>query len=145
MESQQQEEGKQKEQSQQLSDENNISLLDMCQYSDISSVEDENSPSSGQCTENKDDNYDEQDDYGDNFYNSCNSIFCSRSTIYGEQGGNIGTEPVTIQYGEGLPPMYGDEQEEEEEEEEEEKEEEEGEEVLGDGDNVFNFPSTFLS
>ena len=67
MELQQEEEGEQKEQSQQLSDENNISLLDMCQYSDISSVEDENSPSSGQCTENKDENYDEQDDYGDNF------------------------------------------------------------------------------
>ena len=44
MELQQQEEGEQKEQGQQLSDENNISLLDMCQYSDISSVEDENSP-----------------------------------------------------------------------------------------------------
>ena len=44
MELQQQEEGEQKEQGQQLSDKNNISLLDMCQYSDISSVEDENSP-----------------------------------------------------------------------------------------------------
>ena len=82
----------------------------MCQYSDISSVEDENSPSSGQSKENEDENYDEQDDHGDNFYNYCNCIFCSRSTIYGEQGGNIGKEPVTIQYGGGLPPMYGDEQ-----------------------------------
>ena len=80
----------------------------MCQYSDISSVEDESSPSSGQCKENKDVNYDEEDDHGDNFYNSYH--LCSRSTIYGEQGGNIGTEPVTIQYGGGLPPMYGDEQ-----------------------------------
>ena len=122
MELQQQEEGEHKEQSQQLPDENNISLLDMCQYSDISSVEDENSPSSGQCTENKDENYDEQDDYGDNLYNSCNCIFCSRSTIYGEQGGNIGTEPVTIQYGGGLPSMCGDLTV-----------------------NVLNFPSTFLS
>ena len=43
------------EQSQEVSDENNISsLLDMSHYSDISSVEDENSPSSGQCEENKD-------------------------------------------------------------------------------------------
>ena len=50
----QQQEGEQKEQSQELSDENNISLLDMCQYSDMSSVEDENSPLSGQCKENKD-------------------------------------------------------------------------------------------
>ena len=123
----QQEEG---EQIQELSDENNISLLDMCQYSDISSVEDENSPSSGQCDENKDENYYEQGDNGDNFYNSCNCIFCSRSIIYGEQGRNIGTEP-----------MYGDEQQKNYE-----KEEEEG--VLGDDDltvNVFNFPSTFLS
>ena len=106
----------------------------MCQYSDISSVEDVNSPSSGQCKENQDKNYDEQDDHGDNLYNSCNCIFCSRSTIYGEQRGNIGTEPATRQFGGGLPPMYGDEQEEEEE-------------VLGDDDltvNVFNFPSTFL-
>ena len=95
----QQKEGEQKEQSQQLSDDNNISLLDMCQYSDISSVEDENSPSSGQCKKNKDENHDEQDDHGDKFYNFCNCIFCSRSTIYGEQGGNIGTKPVTIQYG----------------------------------------------
>ena len=47
MELQQEEEG---EQSQGVSDENNISsLFDMCHYSDISSVEDENSPSSGQC------------------------------------------------------------------------------------------------
>ena len=81
----QQQEGEQKENNQQLLDENNISLLDMCQYSDISSVEDENSPSSGQCKENKDENHDEQDDHGDNFYNSCNCIFCSRSTIYGEE------------------------------------------------------------
>ena len=59
----QQEEG---EQSQEVSDENNISsLLDMCHYSDISSVEDVNSPSSGQCEENKDEK--EQDDNGDNF------------------------------------------------------------------------------
>ena len=131
MELQQQEEG---EQNQEVSDEKNISsLLDMCHYSDISSVEDENSPSSGQCEENKDEK--EQDDNGNNFYNSCNCIFCSRSIIYGEQGRNIGTEPVTIQCGEGLPPIYGDEQEQEEE---------------GVGDdhltvNVFNFPSTFLS
>ena len=42
MELQKEEEG---EQSQEVSDENNISsLLDMCHYSDISSVEDENSP-----------------------------------------------------------------------------------------------------
>ena len=106
----QQKEREQKEQSQQLSDENNTSLLNMCQYSDISSVENENSPSSGQCKENKDENYDEQDDHGDHFYNSCSCIFCSRTTIHGEQGGNIGTEPVTIQYGGGLPPMYADEQ-----------------------------------
>ena len=91
MKLQQQQEGEQKQQSQELS------LLDMCQYSDISSVEEENSPSSGQCKENKDENYDEQDNHGDNLYNSC-----SRSTIYGEQGGNIGTEPVTIQCGGGL-------------------------------------------
>ena len=138
MEIQQQKEG---EQSQEVSDENNISsLLDMCHYSGISLVEDENS-SSGQCEENKDEK--EQDNNnGDNFYNSCNCIFCSRSIIYGEQQGrNIGTEPVTIQCGEGLPPIYGDEQEEEEEEEEEE-------EVLVEDDdltvNVFNFPSTFF-
>ena len=86
MELQQKQEEEQKQQSQQLSDENNISLLDMCQYSDISSVEDKNSPSLGQCEENKDENYYEQDDHGDNFYNSCNCIFCSRSIIYGEQG-----------------------------------------------------------
>ena len=57
------------------------SLLDMCQYSDISSVEEEeNSPSSGQCKENNDENYvDEQDHYGDNLYNFCNCIICSRS------------------------------------------------------------------
>ena len=69
---------KEGEQSQEVSDENNISsLLDMCHYSDISSVEDENSPSSGQCEENKDEK--EQDNNnGDNFYNSCNCIFCSR-------------------------------------------------------------------
>ena len=71
----------------------------------------------GQCEENKDEKV--QDNNGDNFYNSCNCIFCSRSIIYGEQQGrNIGTEPVTIQCGEGLPPIYRDEQEEEEEEEE---------------------------
>ena len=133
----------QKEQSREVSDENNISsLLDMCHYSDISSVEDENSPSSGQCKENKEEK--EQDNNnGDNFYNSCNCIFCSRSIIYGEQGRNIATEPVTIQCGEGLPPIYGDEQEQEQEEEKEE------EEVLAEDDdltvNVFNFPSTFLS
>ena len=131
MELQQQKE----EQSQEVSDENNISsLLDMCHYCDISSVEDENSPSSGQCEENKDEK--EQDNNnGDNFYNSCNCIFCSRSIIYGEQGRNIGTEPVTIQCGEGLPAINGDEQEEEEE-------------VLVEDDdltvNVFNFPSTFF-
>ena len=143
MELQQQKQQEQKQQSQQLSDEkNNISLLDMCHYSDISSVKDKNSPSLGQCEENKDENYYEQDDHEDNFYNSCNCIFCSRNIIYGEQGGNIGTEPVTIQYGEGLPPMYGDQQQQQQE-----KEEEEEEEVLGDGDltvNVFNFPSTFF-
>ena len=135
MEIQQQKEG---EQSQEVSDENNISsLLDMCHYSDISSVEDENSPSSGQCEENKDEK--EQDNNnGDNFYNSCNCAFCSRRIIYGEQGRNIGTEPVTIQCGEGLPLIYGDEQEQEEEEEEV---------LVGDDDltvNVFNFSSTFL-
>ena len=72
--------------------------------------------------------------------------FVSRSIIYGEQGGNIGTEPVTIQYGEGLPPMYGDEQQQQQQNYE--KEEEEEEDILGDDDltvNVFNFPSTFLS
>ena len=44
---------------------------------------------------------------------------------------NICTDPVTIQFGGGLPPMYGDEEEE----------------VLGDDDltvNVLNFPSTFF-
>ena len=83
---QQQQQQQQGEQSQEQS------LLDMCQYSDISSVEEEeeeeeeeeNSPSSGQCKENNDENYvDEQDHYGDNLYNFCNCIFCSRSTIYG--------------------------------------------------------------
>ena len=63
-------------------------------------------------------------------------ILYSRSIIYGEQKGrNIGTEPVTIQCGEGLPPIYGDEQEEEEEF------------LVGDDDlnvNVLNFPSTFF-
>ena len=108
------------------------SLLNMCHYSDISSVEEEeNSPSSGQCEENKDEK--EQDnDNGDNFYNSCNCIFCSRSIIYGEQQGrNMGTEPETIQCGEGLPPIY----------------EEEEEFLVGDDDlnvNVLNFPSTFF-
>ena len=137
MEIQQQKEG---EQSQEVSDENDISsLLDMCHYSDISLVEDENSPSSGQCKENKDEK--EQDNNnGDNFYNSCNCIFCSRSIIYGEQQGrNIGTEPVTIQCGEGLPPIYGDEQEQEQEEKEKV--------LVGDDDlnvNVLNFPSTFF-
>ena len=104
------------------------SLLDMCQYSDISSVEEkENSPSSGQCKENNDENYvDEQDHYGDNLYNFCNCIFCSRSTIYGgEQGGgggggrNIDTEPVTIQCGGGIPSMYGDDQQQNHEKEQE--------------------------
>ena len=86
------------------------SLLDMCQYSDISSAEEkeeeeEKENLSGQWKENKDENYDDkQDHHGYNLYNSCNCIFCSRSTIYGEQGGNIGTEPVTIQCGAGLPP-----------------------------------------
>ena len=94
------------------------SLLDMCQYSDISSVEEEeeNSPSSGQWKEN---NYfdDEQDNHGDNLYSYCNCIFCSKG------GGNIDTEPVPIQCGGGLPPMYGDQEEEEEED------------VLGDDDD----------
>ena len=66
IEIQQQKEGGQ---SQEVSDENNISsLLDMCHYSDISSVEEEeNSPSSGQCEENKDER--EQDNNnGDDFY-----------------------------------------------------------------------------
>ena len=102
----------------------------MCQYSDISSVEEEeNSPSSGQWKESKDQNYDdEQDHHGDNLYNYCNCIFCSRNTIYGEQGGNIGTEPVTIQCGGGLSPMYGDQQQQdyEKEKEEEEQKQEEG-------------------
>ena len=93
----------------------------MCQYSSISSVEDENFPSLGWCKENKDENYHEQDDHGDNFYNFCNCIFCSRSAIYGEQRGNIGTEPVIIQCGGGLPPMYGDEQQQQQEEEQEEE------------------------
>ena len=119
----------------------------MCQYSDISSVEEEeeNSPSSGQLKKNKneiydDDDDDEQDHHGDNLYNYCNCIFCSRSTIYGEQGGNnISTEPVPIQCGACLPPMHGDQQQQDYEEEEE---------VLGDNDdltvNVFNFPSTYF-
>ena len=85
----------------------------MCHYSDISSVEDENSPSSGQCEENKDEK--EQDNNnGDNFYNSCYCIFCSRSIIYGEQGRNIGTEPVVLVEDDDLTV------------------------------NVFNFPSTFF-
>ena len=49
-------------------------LLDLCQYSDISSVEEEeeNSPFSGQWKEYNDENYvDEQDHYGDNLYNFC--------------------------------------------------------------------------
>ena len=29
--------------------------------------------------------------------------------MYGGHRGNICTDPVTIQYGGGLPPMYGDE------------------------------------
>ena len=134
MEIQQQKEG---EQSQEVADENNISsLLDMCQYSDISSVEDENSPHqvSVKKIRMKKKKIIIMEII---FYNSCNCIFCSRSIIYGEQGRNIGTEPLTIQCGEGLPPMYGDEQEEEEEEV-----------LVGDDDlyvNVFNFPSTFLS
>ena len=76
------------EQSQQLSNENNISLLDMCNYSDISSVEDDdNSPTSGQFEENENQNYYEQDDNRDNFYNCCNCIFCSGSTMYGGHRG----------------------------------------------------------
>ena len=55
------------EQSQQLSNENNISLLDICNYSDISSVEDDNPPTSGQFEENENQNYYEQDDNRDNF------------------------------------------------------------------------------
>ena len=130
------------------------SLLDMCQYSDISSVEEEeNSPSSGQCKENNDENYvDEQDHYGDNLYNFFNCIFCSRITIYGGEqgggGGNIDTEPVTIQCGGGIPSMYGDDQQQNHEKEQEEKEEEEEEILVGEDDltgNVFNFPNTFLS
>ena len=143
---QQQQEGEQK-QSQQILDENNISLLDMCHNSDISSVEDDNSPSSGQFEENEDENYYEQDDNRDIFYNSCNCIFCSGSSMYGEQRGNIGTEPVTIQYGGGLPPIYGDEQQQQNYEKEQQEQEQEEEEVLGDDDltvNVFNFPSTFF-
>ena len=127
------------------------SLLDMCQYSDISTVEEEeNSPSSGQCKENNDENYvDEQDHYGDNLYNFCNCIFCSRITIYGGEqgGGNIDTEPVTIQCGGGIPSMYGDDQQQNHEKEQEEKEEEEEEILVGDDDltvNVFNFPNTFF-
>ena len=98
----------QKQQQQQGEQSQEQSHLDMCQYSDISSVEEENSPSSGQWKENNDENYvDEQDHYGDNLYNFCNCIFCSRSTIYGEQGGqNIGTEPVIIPCGEGIPSIY---------------------------------------
>ena len=74
-------EGEQK-QSQQILDKTNISLLDMCHYSDISSVEHDNSPSSGQFKENEDENYDEKDDNRDIFYNSCNCIFCSGSSMY---------------------------------------------------------------
>ena len=137
------------EQSQQLSNENNLSLLDMCNYSDISSVEDDSSPSSGQFEENKDQNYYEQDDNRDNFYNCCNCIFCSGSTMYGGHRENICTDPVTIQYGGGLPPMYEDEQQQQQnyEKEQQQEQEEEEEEVLGDADltvNVFNFPSTFF-
>ena len=125
------------------------SLLDMCQYSDISSVEEEeNSPSSGQCKENNDENYvDEQDHYGDNLYNFCNSIFCSRSTIYGGEqggGGNIDTEPVTIQCGGGIPSMYGDDQQQNHEKEQEEKEEEQ-EILVGDDDlKCFKFSKYFF-
>ena len=63
----------QQQQQQQGEQSQEQSLLDMCQYSDISSVEEEeNSPSSGQCKENNDENYvDEQDHYGDNLYNFC--------------------------------------------------------------------------
>ena len=78
----QQQEGEQK-QSQQILDKTNISLLDMCHYSDISSVEHDNSPSSGQFEENEDENYYEKDDNRDIFYNSCNCIFCSGSSMYG--------------------------------------------------------------
>ena len=105
---------------------------------------------SGQCKENKDENYDGiQDHHEDNLYNCCNCIFCNRSTIYGEQGGNIGTEPVTIQFGGGLSTMYGDQQQQQQQEDyKQEEEEKEEEEELGDDDlsvNVFNFPSTFFS
>ena len=138
------------EQSQQLSNENNISLLDMCNYSDISSVEDDdNSPTSGQFEENENQNYYEKDDNRDNFYNCCNCIFCSGSTMYGWYRRNICTDPVTIQHGRGLPPMYdGDEQQQQQQNyEKEQQQEQEEEEVLGDDDltvNVFNFPSTFF-
>ena len=138
------------EQSQKLSNENNLSLLDMCNYSDISSVEDDDSPTSGQFEENEDQNYYEQDDNRENFYNCCNCIFCSGSTMYGGHRGNICTDPGTIQYGGGLPPMYGDEQQQQQnyEKEQQQEQEEEEEEVLRDDHltvNVFNFPSTFLS
>ena len=58
----------QQQQQQQGEQSQEQSLLDMCQYSDISLVEEEeNSPSLGQCKENNDENYvDEQDHYGDN-------------------------------------------------------------------------------
>ena len=115
-------------------------LLDVCQYSDISSDEEENSLSSGQRKENNDENYvDEQDNCGDNLYNFCNCIFC-RSTIYGgEQGG--GGENIDI------PSMYGDDQQQNHEKEQEEEEVEEEEILVGDDDltvNVFNFPNTFF-
>ena len=82
-----------------------------------------------------------------------NCIFCSRSTIYGGEqgggGGNIDTEPVTMQCGGAIPSMYADDQQQnhEKEQEEEEEEEEEEEILVGDDDltvNVFNFPSTFF-
>ena len=148
MEIQQQQQGEKKKSQEK-------SLLDMCQYSDISSVEEEEEEKenlSGQCKENKDENYDgTQVHHEDNLYNCCNCIFCNRSTIYEEQGGNIGTEPVTIQFGGGLSTMYGDQQQQqqqqqqqdyEQEEEEKEKEEEELDDDLF--VNVFNFPSTFF-
>ena len=139
MEIQQQQQQQEKKKSQEKS------LLDMCQYSDISSVEEEEEKEnlSGQCKENKDENYDgTQVHHEDNLYNCCNCIFCNKSTIYEEQGGNIGTEPVTIQFDGGLSTMYGDQQQQQQDYEQEEEEEE-----LGDDDlsvNVFNFPRTFF-
>ena len=69
--------------------------------------------------------------------------------MYGWHRGNICTDPVTIQYGRGLPPIYDEDEQQQQQQnyEKEQQQEQEEKEVLGDDDltvNVFNFPSTFF-